>query len=606
MLKLIYQGGAVRRVASTNMNDQSSRSHSVFTIRIEQKTSTDIAGGLIKEQTVKAKVNLVDLAGSERADKTGATGSTLKEGANINKSLMTLGNVINKLSEGVKKGGKVIIPYRESKLTRLLQESLGGNSATVMIASISPADYNYLETIGTLKYANRAKSIANAVTRNEDSNERMIRELQAQIEALKQKLLSDGGGSNTVSESPELIAKLKEMEASKINAWEERERLSRALEAERQANMNVAISGMMQNVKEEKVQHMKNIKRLTNEKAMLTKSFKEYKDLNAATKGELDRNIALYQEFQQQYDEKMNLTGEESERDEARRQSEAEAMANEMIELLTKIENDRLKYTEKRDALKRMKTRLETIDDEITDERAELVATAGLLNQNDKIREQIQQEEREKMQVEFVNELSKAKEILDEERKNVRETIHSELADQMEQLRSEIFSLKGQIKVKDAENAETLDKVRVLQEYSDSLESRLADSEVAQEFSQQEMERAQAESAEKDQLIDELHHVIEVTQEEVAATKRQAQDNLDHSAEGVAKIVEDAKFDMFKKLMDNFVEERKTLEKKHAQTQSLLAQAAKDVLFLTQRNAELTTALNQAIYYEPTIKGSGT
>ncbi len=95
-----------------------------------------------------------------------------------------------------------------------------------------------------------------------------------------------------------------------------------------------------------------------------------------------------------------------------------------------------------------MKTRLETIDDEITDERAELVATAGLLNQNDKIREQIQQEEREKMQEEFVVELSKAREILDEERKNVRETIHSELADEMEGLRGEILKLKSLIKVR--------------------------------------------------------------------------------------------------------------------------------------------------------------
>jgi kinesin family protein 1/kinesin family protein 3/17 len=324
MLKLIYQGSAVRRVAATNMNDQSSRSHSVFTIRIEQKTTTDISGGLVKEQTVKAKVNLVDLAGSERADKTGASGSTLKEGANINKSLMTLGNVINKLSEGIKKGGKVVIPYRESKLTRLLQESLGGNSATVMIASISPADYNYLETISTLKYANRAKSIANAVTRNEDSNERMIRDLQAQIEALKQKLLEDaaknqnGEATTVVMESPELIAKLKEMEASKINAWEEKEKLSRALEAERQANMNVAISGMMQSVKEEKVQHMKNIKRLTNEKALVKKNFEETKDSNVSIKVALDKNIKLYQQYQATYDEKMSNGDDASDLDDAK------------------------------------------------------------------------------------------------------------------------------------------------------------------------------------------------------------------------------------------------------------------------------------------------
>jgi 3,4-dihydroxy-2-butanone 4-phosphate synthase len=100
LMRLIYQGNAVRRVAATKMNDQSSRSHSVFTIKVEQKTVTELVGGVTREQTVKAKVNLVDLAGSERAAKTGASGATLKEGANINLSLMALGNVINMLSEG--------------------------------------------------------------------------------------------------------------------------------------------------------------------------------------------------------------------------------------------------------------------------------------------------------------------------------------------------------------------------------------------------------------------------------------------------------------------------------------------------------------------------
>lgn len=559
----------MRRVASTNMNDQSSRSHSVFTIKIEQKTSTDIAGGLTREKTVKAKVNLVDLAGSERADKTGATGATLKEGANINKSLMTLGNVINKLSEGAKKGGKVVIPYRESKLTRLLQESLGGNSATVMIAAISPADYNYLETISTLKYANRAKSIANAVTRNEDNNEKMIRELQAQIEALKQKLAREGNNGAT-HDSPELIQKLKEMEASKMDAWEEKERLSRALEAERQANMNQAISGMMQSVKEEKVQHMKNIKRLTNEKALLTKNFKEFKDSSAAIKAELDQNIAQYQEYQAEYDAITN----DGEQDEAK-QAKAEAIASRMIELLNNIELNKEKFTEKRTALKRMKQRLETIDDEITDERADLVATAGLLNQNDKIREQIQQEEREKMQEEFVHELSEAKRKLDEERQNVREAIHGELADEMESLKSQIVKLSGQVKVQEVKNKETQERLDKLQEYSDTLESRLADSEVAQEYSEKEMESLTKDNQNKEDTIAALTQQVNDLKEELASTLKDTQKKLDRSKDGVNNLIEEAKFELFKKLMDNFMEERKLLEKQHNQTKTLLAQAAK-------------------------------
>ncbi len=111
---------------------------------------------------------------------------------------MALGNVINMLSEGAARQGKKVIPYRDSKLTRLLQESLGGNAMTVMLAAISPADYNYSETMSTLKYAYRAKSIANAVTRNEDSNERMIRDLQSQIEELKRKLQSGEGGESSL------------------------------------------------------------------------------------------------------------------------------------------------------------------------------------------------------------------------------------------------------------------------------------------------------------------------------------------------------------------------------------------------------------------------
>ena len=105
---------------------------------------------------------MIDLAGSERADKTGATGSTLKEGAAINKSLMALGNVINALGEQAK-GGKKHVPYRDSKLTRLLQQSLGGNSSTLMLAALSPADYNFDETLSTLNYAKRAKMIKNKV-----------------------------------------------------------------------------------------------------------------------------------------------------------------------------------------------------------------------------------------------------------------------------------------------------------------------------------------------------------------------------------------------------------------------------------------------------------
>jgi len=152
MESLIEQGMKNRTTASTQMNADSSRSHSVFTITIHQKDVDD------ESKNIFAKVNLVDLAGSERQKSTGASGATLKEGANINKSLSALGNVINALVEN-SKGKSTFVPYRNSKLTRVLQESLGGNSITAMLAALSPAGSNFDESLSTLKYANRAKDI---------------------------------------------------------------------------------------------------------------------------------------------------------------------------------------------------------------------------------------------------------------------------------------------------------------------------------------------------------------------------------------------------------------------------------------------------------------
>jgi Kinesin motor domain len=151
--KTIDQGIRSRTVASTQMNADSSRSHSVFVITVRQKDVED------ETKNIFAKVNLVDLAGSERVKSTGNSGATLKEGANINKSLSELGNVMNALVAQAKGKKGVFVPYRNSKLTRVLQESLGGNSITAMLAALSPASSYYEETMSTLKYANRAKAI---------------------------------------------------------------------------------------------------------------------------------------------------------------------------------------------------------------------------------------------------------------------------------------------------------------------------------------------------------------------------------------------------------------------------------------------------------------
>merc|ERR1719473_846612 len=178
------------------MNATSSRSHSIFIIRLQQK---EVVAG--QQKDVRATINLVDLAGSERVAKTGATGDKLKEGANINKSLSSLGNVINALAEQSKKNKKVFIPYRNSKLTRVLQESLGGNSVTVMLAAISPAAYNFEETLNTLQYADRAKAIQLKARKNEQMTE--VGKLKAEIEALKAQLeaaaAAGGGGGGGAS-----------------------------------------------------------------------------------------------------------------------------------------------------------------------------------------------------------------------------------------------------------------------------------------------------------------------------------------------------------------------------------------------------------------------
>ena len=170
----IEEGTSNRTVASTNMNATSSRAHMIVTITFDQILNT--SGGQTKKSSV---INLVDLAGSERADNTGATGDRLKEGANINKSLSALGNVISALadiSSGSKK--KIVVPYRDSVLTKLLQNALGGNSKTIMIAALSPADINYGETLSTLRYADRAKRIKTKAVVNENPIEKMIRQLK--------------------------------------------------------------------------------------------------------------------------------------------------------------------------------------------------------------------------------------------------------------------------------------------------------------------------------------------------------------------------------------------------------------------------------------------
>ncbi len=166
LIKCMNIGNSKRSVGATAMNAESSRSHSIFTIYIE---TSEIEKG--QELFKAGKLNLVDLAGSERQSKTHATGQRLKEAQKINLSLTALGNVISALVDSKSQH----IPYRDSKLTRLLQDSLGGNTKTIMIANCSPASFNYDETLGTLRYASRAKQIKNKPKINEDPKDALLR-----------------------------------------------------------------------------------------------------------------------------------------------------------------------------------------------------------------------------------------------------------------------------------------------------------------------------------------------------------------------------------------------------------------------------------------------
>uniref|UniRef100_A0A4W5LLF2 plus-end-directed kinesin ATPase n=1 Tax=Hucho hucho TaxID=62062 RepID=A0A4W5LLF2_9TELE len=279
---LMDAGNKARTVAATNMNETSSRSHAVFTIVFTQRkydSETDLSTEKV------SKISLVDLAGSERADSTGAKGTRLKEGANINKSLTTLGKVISALAEVVstskKKKKTDFIPYRDSVLTWLLRENLGGNSRTAMVAALSPADINYDETLSTLRYADRAKQIKCNAVINEDPNNKLVRELKDEVTRLKDLLRAQGLGDILDSEcatsqsSPssgslcslvgpqsvtsiqerimstpggeEAIERLKESEkiiAELNETWEEKLRKTEAIRMEREAllaEMGVAI-----------------------------------------------------------------------------------------------------------------------------------------------------------------------------------------------------------------------------------------------------------------------------------------------------------------------------------------------------------------------------
>lgn len=213
MASCLEQGSLSRATGSTNMNHQSSRSHAIFTITLEQMRKIHSVSPVddhtpdedMGEEYLCAKLHLVDLAGSERAKRTGSDGLRLKEGIHINRGLLALGNVISALGDEKKRKEGAHVPYRDSKLTRLLQDSLGGNSKTFMIACISPADINAEESLNTLKYANRARNIQNKPVVNRDLISNEMQKMRQQLECLQAELYARGGATLEVQALKEKI-----------------------------------------------------------------------------------------------------------------------------------------------------------------------------------------------------------------------------------------------------------------------------------------------------------------------------------------------------------------------------------------------------------------
>ncbi|KAJ1730427.1 hypothetical protein LPJ61_003013, partial [Coemansia biformis] len=255
VLEHMVQGNRARTVAATNMNAMSSRSHAVFTIVVTRRTHSALEPDQATERV--SRISLVDLAGSERANATMATGMRLKEGARINQSLAALGKVISALAAQEKRSsgaaqraapssasqaGVPFVPYRDSVLTWLLKDSLGGNSRTFMIATVSPADYG--ETLSTLRYADRARHIVNVATVNEDATVKLVRQLKGEIAELRRRLelakpatpstASGGSSSGSGGELEDQLVANEKLIAELNQSWEDKLHRTQALQQERE------------------------------------------------------------------------------------------------------------------------------------------------------------------------------------------------------------------------------------------------------------------------------------------------------------------------------------------------------------------------------------
>ena len=325
------RGNKNRHVGQTSMNDQSSRSHSLFTVYLEIEENGKIRSG---------KLNLVDLAGSERVGKTNATGQTFDEGKKINLSLTALGSVIDALSFNRKH-----IPYKDSKLTRLLADSLGGNTKTVMFANISPASYNYDETVGTLRYASRAKLIKNAPKVNEDPKDALLRKYEEEIKALKEQLA--GGGENAEKRVKKKKVKKNKENNDKNNNEEEVDEY----EEENENNKGSSNDSEKEKLRQKLAELEKNLldnKKLENE-ALLNggneeERMKEAEEENRKFKEYREQQLKLNEEME----EKLKKLEEEKKKEEESLKNDVNKLQAKIKELTSEIDDLRLDNTNDR------------------------------------------------------------------------------------------------------------------------------------------------------------------------------------------------------------------------------------------------------------------
>lgn len=364
-------------------------------------------------------------------------------------------------------------------------------------------------------------------------------------------------------EDLEMKRKIEEMENEQRNAWEEKERLSRALEEERAANMNTVMSNVMQEFKEQKIAHMKNLRRLQLEHETITKKQSATKEKADQIKTKIMNSMKEYEALQAKYNDLREL-----EKDEKADKTAVTALTNDMATLLSTIEVDRQLWTALKESIKAYRGKMEQITELITDEQGKIVATKGVLDENDKLRQRIQTEEREKAKELIEQEIGAARAQLVQERELIKGTLEAEVQAELEQLRTELAHCKADLEIAQRDKRELDGRLEAMQAYSDELENRLSGAQADHEAAAAELDAQAKELEEKAALqmkLEEADRRIEsLTLELSNMGGKMNQKDLDEN-----------KYLMFKTMMNAFEDERRNMEKSYKDLQGLLHQATR-------------------------------